>query len=118
MSTISIEGMEFHAYHGCLPEEQVIGNKFIIDLYIETDTSKAEESDNLEDTVNYSEVYNLVKKEMDIKSKLLEHVGRRILNSLKTNLSQVEDARLKVSKMNPSLGGPAENVSLTLKYDV
>lgn len=118
MSTISIEGMEFHAYHGCLPEEQVIGNKFIIDLYIETDTSKAEESDNLEDTVNYSEVYNLVKKEMDIKSKLLEHIGRRILNSLKINLSQIEYARLKVSKMNPSLGGQVESVSLTLKHDV
>jgi len=118
MSTISIEGMEFHAFHGCLPEEQVIGNKFIIDLYIETDTSKAEESDNLEDTVNYSEVYNLVKKEMEIKAKLLEHVGRRILNSLKTNLPQIEYAELKVSKMNPSLGGQVENVSLTLKYDV
>ncbi|MCD4790611.1 MAG: dihydroneopterin aldolase [Bacteroidales bacterium] len=116
MSTIAIEGMEFHAFHGCLPEEQVIGNKFIVDLFIETDTSKAEESDNLKDTENYSEVYNLVKKEMEIKSKLLEHVGRRILNSLKTNLPQIEYARLKVSKMNPPLGGQVESVSLTLKY--
>ena len=81
MSTISIEQMEFYAYHGCFKEEQIIGTRFLVDLYLETDTKKAEKTDELADTVNYQEVYLLVKKEMDIKSKLLEHVGRRILDS-------------------------------------
>ena len=84
MSIISIEGMEFFAYHGCFKEEQVIGTKFNIDLFLTVDTSKAEGSDELHDTVNYQEVYQLVKGEMQVTSKLLEHVGRRILNSIKT----------------------------------
>ncbi len=53
MSIISIEGMEFFAYHGCFKEEQLIGTKFNIDLFMKVDTSKAELSDSLSDTVNY-----------------------------------------------------------------
>ncbi len=84
MSIISIEGMEFFAYHGCFKEEQVIGTKFRIDLFLEVDTSAAEKSDQLQDTVNYQSVFQLVKKEMETTSKILEHVGRRILDRIKT----------------------------------
>ena len=115
MSTISVEQMEFYAYHGCFKEEQIIGTRFLVDLYLETDTEKAEKSDDLTDTVNYQEVYLLVKKEMEIKSKLLEHVGRRILNSVKQRFPQITTASLKISKMNPPLGGKMKNVSLTMR---
>ena len=115
MSIISIEGMEFFAYHGCFKEEQMIGTKFNIDLFLITDTSKAEESDNLYDTVNYQEVFLLVKKEMEVTSKLLEHVGRRILVSVKSAFPQVNEATLKIRKMNPPLGGKMDFVSVTLK---
>jgi dihydroneopterin aldolase len=114
MSTISIEQMEFYAYHGCFKEEQIIGTRFLVDLYMETDTLKAEKSDYLSETVNYQEVYLLVKKEMEIKSKLLEHVGRRILDAVKDKFPEVTSAKLKISKMNPPLGGKMKNVSLTL----
>ena len=116
MSIISIEGMEFFAYHGCFKEEQVIGTKFNIDLFLTVDTSIAEESDNLHDTVNYQEVFQLVKSEMQITSKLLEHVGRRILNRIKLTYPQVENATLKIRKLNPPLGGKMDFVSLTLDY--
>ena len=101
MSTIALEGMVFHSYHGCLPEEKVTGNTFIVDLYIEADTSKAENTDDLNDTVNYSEAYTIVKREMEQPSKLLEHVARRILASLKTGIPEIENAKIKVSKINP-----------------
>ena len=114
MSTISIEQMEFYAYHGCFKEEQIIGTRFLVDLYLETDTGDAEKSDYLADTVNYQEVYLLVKKEMEIKSKLLEHVGRRILNAIKEEFPEVISSELKISKMNPPLGGKMKNVSLTM----
>ncbi len=117
MSTISVEQMEFYAYHGCFKEEQIIGTRFLVDLYLETDTEKAEKSDDLTDTVNYQEVYLLVKKEMEIKSKLLEHVGRRILNSVKQRFPQITTASLKISKMNPPLGGKMKNVSLTMRLE-
>ncbi len=114
MAIISIEGMEFFAYHGCFAEEQIIGTKFRVDLYIEADTTEAEATDDLSKTINYQTVFQLVKKEMKQKSKLLEHVGRRILDSLKENFPEVEDATVKISKLNPPLGGKMENVSLTI----
>ena len=115
MATISIEGMEFFAYHGCFKEEQVIGTKFRVDLFLEADTSKAEESDNLEDTVNYLAVYQVVKDEMAIKSKLLENVSRRILKRVKKEFPEVTQARIKMRKLNPPLGGKIDFVSVELK---
>ena len=64
MSQISIEGMEFFAYHGCFEEEQIIGNRFMVDIYLEVSTDLAEHSDNLAQTVNYQRVYEVIKKEI------------------------------------------------------
>lgn len=115
MSVISIEGMEFFAYHGCFKEEQVIGTKFRCDLFLEVDTTKAEQTDNLHDTVNYQEVYQMVQEEMETKSKLLEHVGRRILNRVSEDFPHVAHAQLKIRKLNPPLGGKMDFVSLELE---
>ena len=114
MSKITIENMEFYAYHGHFEEEQKIGTWFSLDLTMEVDTSKAELTDELEDTVDYSAVYQVVKEQMMIPSKLLEHVGRRILNAVKERFSDVTDAQLKIRKMNPPLGGKMDFVSLEL----
>ena len=114
MSLITIKGMEFFAYHGCFKEEQIIGTKFFVDLYIEANTSEAEETDKLSKTINYQTVYLLVKKEMEIKSKLLEHVGRRILKAVKKEFPNINSVKVKISKMNPPLGGKINSVSLTL----
>ena len=117
MSTIAIEGMTFRAYHGCMEEEQVIGNTFVVDLYLESDTEKAELSDDLNDTTDYAEAYNIVKREIEIPSKLLEHVGRRILDAVKGSFPEVASIELKVSKMNPPINGQADSVSVTLMED-
>ena len=114
MSLITIEGMEFFAYHGCFKEEQIIGTKFFVDLYIEADTIEAEETDKLSKTINYQTVYLIVKKEMEIKSKLLEHIGRRILKAVKKEFPNINNVKVKISKMNPPLGGKINSVSLTL----
>ena len=116
MSIISIEGMEFFAYHGCFKEEQVTGTKFRIDLFLNVDTSAAEKSDQLQDTVNYQSVFQLVKKEMETTSKLLEHVGRSILLSINEQFPTVEHARIKIRKLNPPLGGKMDFVSLELSF--
>ena len=50
---IELENMEFHACHGCYPLEQVVGNRFLVDVKIEADLSKAAASDNVADTINY-----------------------------------------------------------------
>ncbi|MBM3435533.1 MAG: dihydroneopterin aldolase [Bacteroidetes bacterium] len=114
MAKISLTGMEFHAFHGCFKEEQIIGNNFMVDLIFETKTEKPEISDDLKDTIDYSKVYKIVKNEMEITSKLLEHVARRILNVLSKAYPQIIFAELTVSKMNPPVGGKVDRVSVTL----
>lgn len=117
MSIIAIEGMEFYAYHGCFEEEKIIGTGFMVDLYFRTDTSEAEQTDELRKTVNYMKVYQVVKKEMDVSSNLLEHISRRILLAVQKEFPQVEWAKVKIQKLNPPLGGKIRSVSVTLNSD-
>ncbi len=114
MAKILLEEMEFYAYHGCYKEEQVIGNRFLVDLEVEVDTAEAEHSDRLSDTLNYQSVYAEVKTVMAEKNNLLEHLGRRILDALKTRFPEIKNIKLKVSKMNPPIGGKMRCVSIEL----
>ena len=117
MGRIQIEQMEFYAYHGHFKEEQIVGNKFLVDLTIETDMALASVSDDLKDAVNYQKAYQLVKTEMEKKSHLLENIARRILDKLFENLTGIEEASVKVSKMNPPVGGKMDCVSVTMGRD-
>jgi dihydroneopterin aldolase len=110
---IEIENMEFFAHHGCYEEERVKGNTFLVTLKIETDMTLASESDNIVDTVNYQIAYNIVKEEMMIPSNLLENVCYRILNALYDKMTDIKKATVKVSKLNPAMGGKVEKVSVT-----
>jgi 7,8-dihydroneopterin aldolase/epimerase/oxygenase len=114
MGKILLEDMEFFAYHGCFEEEQIIGNRFIVNLEFETDTSLAETSDHLHDTVNYQKVYNLVKEQMDQKSYLLEHIARRIAEAVNKEFPHLSNLRVKVSKLNPPMGGRMKCVSVEI----
>jgi dihydroneopterin aldolase len=108
--------MEFFAYHGHFEEETKVGNYFIVNLEIKSDTKKAEASDCLEDALNYVDIYRLVAKEMDQPSKLVENVAKRILDSLFFNFPlQILRAKVEVQKMNPPLGSKMESVSVTLE---
>ncbi len=114
MGLIKIENMEFYAFHGCYDQEQVVGNRFIVDLEISANLDKAALSDNIEDTLNYQNAYDIVKEQMNIKSRLLEHVAGRILDKLFSRFPDIEKASVRVSKMNPPMGGQIERVSVTL----
>jgi len=114
MGLIEIEGMHFYAYHGHFETEQIVGNDFIVDLQIDTDCKKAGLSDNLDDALNYQAVYTVIKNVMSIKSRLLENVTQRILDALFADFPNIEKAKVKVSKMNPPMGGEIEKVSVTL----
>jgi dihydroneopterin aldolase len=114
MGIITIEAMEFFAYHGCFEEEQIIGNHFVVDMTIETDTEKAEHTDELLHTLDYQRVYEVVKKEMEVKSKLLEHIACRIADTVFKNFPEAEKVSVKVSKLNPPIGGKIDRVSVLL----
>ncbi|MCF8369053.1 MAG: dihydroneopterin aldolase [Bacteroidales bacterium] len=114
MATISIEGMEFHAYHGCFKEEQIIGNTFIVDIHLVTDTTESEQTDKLDLTVNYADVYEIAKEQMATKSKLLEHVARRIMDVTLDQFPEIDFIEIKISKLNPPVGGKVHSVSVTI----
>ncbi len=114
---IDLEEMEFYAYHGCFQEEKVVGNRFLVNVSIRTPVQQPVDSDNIKDALNYVEIYELVRREMQQTSNLLEHVGGRILNSLYEHFPFIEWARIKISKMNPPMGGQMKKVSLTLERE-
>jgi len=115
MGLIQIENMEFYAYHGHYKEERVVGNRFLLDITLKTDLTPAANSDNIEDALNYQIVYQLIKDEMQKhKSHLLEHIGKRIIARLKSEFSNIDELTLKISKINPPLGGQVEKVSITM----
>ena len=114
MAKILVEGIKLYAYHGCMKEEALIGGNYIIDISIEADLSKPSRSDKLNDTIDYVTVYEIVKKEMSVRSKLIEHVAKRIINKLKKKFSDAESIEVKVTKLNPPINGEVEKVSVVL----
>lgn len=114
MGLIEIEGMEFYAYHGHFKQEQVVGNKFLVNIAIETNCTVAGQSDNLKDALDYQKVYTLIKEEMEQKSFLLENICKRVLDRLYNEFDTIQKASIKVSKINPPMGGQIEKVSITL----
>ena len=118
MGKIVIEEMEFYAFHGHYREEQIVGNRFLVDLEMETDLKIPAESDQLEDAVNYQRAYQLIKKEMQQKkSNLLENIAKRILDALFTEMDGINKATVRIRKMYPPMGGPIQSVGVTMSRD-
>lgn len=117
MGLILIEGMEFYSFHGHYKEERIVGNKFMVDLTIETDMGIPAESDNLKDAVNYQHAYQIVKQEMEKKSYLLENIAGRILDAIYSEMEGIKQATIKVSKMNPPMGGKIASVSVVMSRE-
>lgn len=114
MGKIRIEQMEFYAFHGHYKEEQIVGNRFLVDLEIETDMTKAAKSDELDDAVNYQLAYRVVREEMKKKSRLLENIASRILDGLYRELNGINKATVTIRKMNPPMGGQIKSVNVIL----
>jgi 7,8-dihydroneopterin aldolase/epimerase/oxygenase len=115
MGKIVIEEMEFYAFHGHYREEQIVGNRFLVDLEMKTDLSVPAGSDNLNDAVNYQRAYQIIKNEMRrTKSYLLENIGKRILDALFAEMSGIEKATIRVRKLNPPMGGTIKSVGIEM----
>ncbi|MCP4443365.1 MAG: dihydroneopterin aldolase [Aureispira sp.] len=114
MGLIAIEGMHFYAYHGFYQEEQLIGGNYIVDVLIETDFDDAAYEDNLDHTVNYETIYRITKVEMQKNSKLIESIGQRIIDRIKSIFDTVEGITVKITKKNPPLGARVDQAYIEL----
>lgn len=114
-SKILIENLKIFAFHGVLPEEKILGTYYIINLEIEADLEKASESDDLQDTINYAEINDILHQEMAIPSQLLEHVNGRIIKKIKNNFPQISFIKIKLTKTNPPMKGEMDGVSVEME---
>ncbi len=114
MGLIHLEEMEFYAFHGHFKEEQIVGNRFLVDLEIETDMTMPANTDELEDAVNYQLAYKLVQEEMKKKSKLLENIAKRILDAIHNEFPSAQRVKVTIRKMNPPVGGKMRCIGVSL----
>lgn len=113
-SYIFLKEIRCYAYHGVAPQENLIGNEYVIDLKLKVDISRASRTDDVTDTVSYADVLELVKVEMNIPSKLLEHVGGRIAEKLFEAFPAIEEIELRLSKRNPPMGADIDVAGIEL----
>lgn len=118
MAIIELEEMEFYAYHGCFKEEQIVGNRFCVNVALKVDITKPAKSDNIMDAVNYVKIYEIIKEEISQNSHLLENVSTRMVEAIAMRYSEIEWIRLKVSKVNPPMGGKMKQVSISIEKDL
>ncbi|MBZ9629662.1 dihydroneopterin aldolase [Salegentibacter sp. LM13S] len=112
MGSIKLKNIKVFAYHGCLDEEGKIGSDYRVDLKVKGDLSHSAKTDALADTIDYVHLNKIVKEEMAIRSKLLEHVAERILKRVLEEIILVQKAKVEVSKINPPIGGNVAMVSV------
>ncbi|MFN4364658.1 dihydroneopterin aldolase [Chryseobacterium hispalense] len=115
MSKIYLEDVKIYAYHGVLPEENIIGTYYILNAEIHTDLWKAAESDNLNDTISYADINEIIHQEMAVKSKLLEHVAGRIISKIHEKFQEISYIRLKITKTSPPMKGEMKGASIELE---
>lgn len=117
MGTIRLKNIRTFSYHGCLIEEGKIGSDYSVDLEIKTNLKHSSESDNLKDTVDYVHLNKIVVEEMTIRSNLLEHVAKRIIDRALAELETVSKIKVAVSKINPPIGGDVEAVTIEMEEE-
>lgn len=113
---VHLNGLKIYAMHGVLPQENVVGAEYTINISLSTDFTHAAENDSLNGTINYAEVFQLIKQEMAIPSQLLEHVAYRIAQSLFHHFPTVTEIQLTVNKQNPPMGAQCNEVGVDVVY--
>lgn len=111
-SKIYLRNVRFHAFHGVLPQEGIVGNDYLVNLVLDYDFSSAMQTDELQGTLNYAEVYQKVREEMAVPSKLLEHVAGRIAHRLFSDFPEIQRLQLSITKVNPPMGADSDGAGV------
>ena len=113
-ASIKLTDMQFYAYHGVMAQETKVGNNYVVNVCMTADLLRACETDNVDDTISYALIYNLVKAEMKQPSKLLEHVAMRIYKSIKSNFPQITALEVRLAKINPPISGDVKSAEIII----
>ena len=113
--TIEVNGIKIYAFHGCLEEEARIGGNYLVDVMLNTNFFNAAENDDLTQTIDYVDINKIVCEEMAIRSKLIEHVGQRIIKRIKKEIKNITYLKIKVTKICPPINGDVDNVAIIIE---
>lgn len=109
----TLSDIEIYAYHGVLPQERTVGGWYCLDVSVTAENCPATETDELCDTINYAEIFDIAKQEMAIPSKLIEHVAGRIIRRIRKEFPTVDSATVRLTKKHPPI--PGANVNATVE---
>ena len=115
-TAIFLDEVRFHAFHGVMPQERTVGADFTVSLRVEYDFIKAAESDVLDDTISYADIYEVVKSEMEQPSQLLEHVAMRIVKAITAKWPKVEKIDIRLAKDNPPMGADCKGAGVEIHF--
>ncbi len=111
---IHLRQIRFHAFHGVMPQERQVGADFLLDLKVGYPLQRAMQSDEVADTLNYAALYELMAREMQQPSKLLEHVAGRMAEAIARAFPQVSSIDLELTKLNPPMGADCKGASVEI----
>lgn len=109
---VFIKNLRIHAHHGVMEQERCVGAEFHVTLQVKADIRKAFLSDNVEDTINYALMHQIVKKEMGIPSALLEHVAARIADAILQKFDLADEVMVEITKINPPIGAQCDGAGV------
>ena len=112
MGLITVEGIRVFAYHGHLPEEAILGGHFIVSVWVTADTAEVEKTDDLNHTVDYVRIIEIVKEQMAIRSNMIEHPAKRIVDAI-LPLYKVKKVKVEVEKIQPPIDATFDKISVT-----
>ena len=115
-TAIFLDEVRFHAFHGVMPQERAVGADFTVWLTVGYDFVKAAESDDLNDTISYADLYEVVRTEMDKPSQLLEHVALRIVKAVVSRWPKVEKIDIRLVKDNPPMGADCKGAGVEIHF--
>lgn len=114
---ILLRDLRFHAFHGVLPQERLVGGNFVVDLRVGYPLALAMTSDRVDDTLNYASLYALVEREMQQPSSLLEHVAGRIAQAIAKTFPEALSIDLTLTKQNPPMGADCKGAGVEMHFE-
>ena len=113
-ATVKVENLKIYAFHGCMAEEKIIGSDYVVNICAVCSVGKKAFEDEIEGTVDYVDLARIAKREMSIRSKLLEAVVNRIISSCFNEISVLEQISVTVSKLSPPIKADVASVSVSM----
>ena len=116
-SYIVLQDVRFRAFHGVLPQENEVGGDFLLTLRVGYPLEQAMISDDVNDTLNYASLYDIVRSEMQQPSHLLEHVAGRVAKAVEDAFPQITSIDLKLTKVNPPMGADCQGAGVEVYWE-